>query len=58
MNLPRGNSLSLITGVVVGALYGLACQFVLKTESLKDVFGIMTMGFIFVLPVPYVYYWL
>ena len=51
MNLPRGNSLSLITGVLVGALYGLACQFVLKTESLKDVFGIMTMGFVFVLPV-------
>ena len=51
MNLPKGNSLSLLTGVVIGALYGLTCQFSLKTESLKDIFGIMTLGFVFVLPV-------
>lgn len=51
MNLKKGNLISLLIGVISGAIYGLATQFILKIDELKDVFSIMTMGFVFVLPV-------
>lgn len=51
MNTMTGNKFSFITGVVVGAIYGLSAQFILKVAELKEVFSIMTLGFVFVLPV-------
>lgn len=47
----KGNNLSFLIGIVIGAIYGLSCQFILKIEELKDVFGLMTLGFVFVLPI-------
>lgn len=51
MNLPKGNKISLFIGVAIGALYGLFCQFVLSRDELKDWFTVMTMGFVFILPI-------
>lgn len=51
MNSLKGNKFSFITGVIIGALYGLAAQFILKVAELKEVFSIMTLGFVFVLPI-------
>ncbi len=51
MNFRTGNKASLLIGVIIGALYGLACQSILKLDELKDLFAIMTMGFVFILPV-------
>lgn len=51
MNSLRGSKFSFIAGVIIGALYGLAAQFILKVADLKDVFSIMTLGFVFVLPI-------
>lgn len=50
MNLRKGNIISLFIGVVIGAVYGLLCQFVLGREELKDWFSVMTMGFVFIMP--------
>ena len=51
MNSLRGSKFSFIAGVIIGALYGLAAQFILKVADPKDVFSIMTLGFVFVLPI-------
>ncbi len=51
MKLRKGNIISLFIGVVIGALYGLSCQFVLGHEAIKDWFSVMTMGFVFIMPI-------
>lgn len=51
MNKLNGNLYSLLTGVIIGSLYGISTQFIAKSETFKDVFAIMSMGFVFVLPI-------
>ena len=44
---------SAITGVVVGALYGIAVRLVFgaRLPLLEQVFGVMTLGFVFIVPI-------
>ena len=43
-------AISLFAGVPVGAAYGLVVRLVLGSAEMGDVFGVMTIGFIFVMP--------
>jgi len=43
-------AVSLFAGVPVGALYGMLVRIVFGQDSMHDLFGTMTIGFIFVMP--------
>lgn len=43
-------AVSLFAGVPVGALYGLFVRIALGSREFSDVFGVMTIGFVFVMP--------
>lgn len=43
-------AISLFAGVPVGAAYGLFVRLILGNDQMADVFGVMTIGFIFVMP--------
>jgi len=43
-------AISLFAGVPVGAAYGIFVRLVLGSSEMRDVFGVMTVGFIFVMP--------
>jgi hypothetical protein len=43
-------AISLFAGVPIGALYGIVVRIILGQDSFRDVFGVMTVGFIFVMP--------
>lgn len=41
---------SILLGIGIGVLYGIVSQFMIRQESLKGLLGIMSVGFIFILP--------
>src|SRR4051794_27373718 len=43
-------AISMFAGVPVGAAYGLFVRIAFGQDSLRDLFGVMTLGFIFVMP--------
>src|SRR5215203_2060843 len=43
-------AISLFAGVPVGAAYGLFVRYAFGQNSFRDLFGVMTIGFIFVMP--------
>src|ERR1044072_9954682 len=43
-------AISLFAGVPIGALYGVLVRIIVSQDGFQDVFGVMTIGFIFVMP--------
>ncbi len=47
---PKVNKKAIFIGVGLGVSYGILAQFAIRIEALNDFFGIMSLGFVFVLP--------
>ena len=47
----KRQSIPFVTATAVGALYGLTLQVAPRAPSLKDLYGVMSFGYVFILPV-------
>jgi hypothetical protein len=43
-------AISMFAGVPIGALYGIVVRIIVGQDGFRDLFGVMTIGFIFVMP--------
>ena len=43
-------AVSMFAGVPIGALYGIVVRIIVGQDGFRDLFGVMTIGFIFVMP--------